>query len=166
MFKKVSLLAVGCLLLGGLASCGSEEPSVEEPSIEVVSAPEYVYDFIGLIGTAVGGWGDTDDKGFTVVEGDTQYRTQKLTIELEANSEFKIRANHKWDSSINKGCTMFDVSSRGLLIDEQKTALEASTPDYDPNAQLKEAGKYEFVYHPYYFLETGLTAPVVAKKVA
>lgn len=169
MFKKVSLLAVGCLMLGGLASCGGT--TTVEPSIDTAPVPEYVYDFIGLIGDAVGGWGDTDDKGFTVVEGDTELRTQTLTIELAAaegkqsTQSFKIRANHKWDSSINKGCTMFDAGSRKYLIDEQRENLEAGTADYDPNAELKEAGTYKFTYHPYFFLEEGLTGSVTLEKI-
>ncbi|MEG0034062.1 MAG: hypothetical protein RR909_01065 [Bacilli bacterium] len=168
MFKKLSIVAMGCLMIGGLASCG------QDPTISVTPVPPhpFEYPFIGFIGGAVGGWNPENDKGFTIVEGDVEFRKQELTFTyteaMVANDkgagEFKIRADHSWDAGVNKGIKMFDKESVKFLKDDLQKKYEI--PSEDPNAVFKEAGTYKFVYHPYYFLEPGLTGCVVVTKAA
>lgn len=53
----------------------------------------------GIIGTAIGGWGDADDKMMTY---DSIEKCWTVTADFVAD-EFKFRANHSWD--INMGGT-------------------------------------------------------------
>lgn len=63
----------------------------------------------GLIGTAVGGWGDADDVMFEYVASEVEgvYVCEAKNVVMEAGP-FKVRENHAWDVSFGWGAVAIE----------------------------------------------------------
>ncbi len=96
-------------------------------SIEVYDASSAeVYTAIGLIGTAVGGWGDANEVALTK----STYDPHKWTASdvVIAEGELKIRSNASWDSK-SWGATYFPVGKSNTGDNLKITAKQAGTYD-------------------------------------
>lgn len=101
----------------------------------------------GLIGTAIGGWGDNDDIYFVYVEDEGDYHVAEATNVSFAADQFKIRENGKWD--VNFGWS-------GVTIEGDAENFEDAGPN-DHNIMCKVATTYSKVIFKFKWDGAGTT---------
>lgn len=89
----------------------------------------------GLIGDAIGGWGDTDDVQMTY---DAEAKTWKVTTDMSAG-QWKFRANGSWDINFGPG------AGPGTLAYGAENNFEIETPGtYLITLDLNDPGYYKY----------------------
>ena len=178
--KGLMLLAFG-LLVSGVTACDSQTPLPDEPNNptdddnpfddgmdfdqnEDIEKVDYHCTIVGAKWGGPNGWDPAasgEDENLLLKKVDDF--TYTITFDVAAGDEFKFILNGSWTTQYGMEDIDWDLSTD--LLHGEKSDYNQGTGNRS-DIKLDEDATIKVDYHPYYFLEEGVTNFLVITEVA